>query len=269
VLRQSGTHELDVVFTAARRYAREVQEAVGTRPGAYAEPFQYIRKMACSFGWDLGPALVTAGIWKGVRLERWSTGRLAGVRPEILLDEHGTGQVTVRVDLERAGDRDAGLLLTAQIGGATVSVPVAAAESSAVVGLEVPDASCGGRTTSATSRSARCRSPSPMPQARRATRDTDDWHYLTQLNQACAVSFGIEHFRSRRPVCAGTIVWQLNDCWPVTSWAASTGMDVASRCGTRCGAGSRSGSSHCSHGSGRPPLSSSTTATRRGSAPWT
>jgi beta-mannosidase len=54
-------------------------------------------------------------------------------------------------------------------------------------------------------------------------RDTDDWHYLTQRNQACAVSFGIEHFRSLDPLCAGTIVWQLNDCWPVTSWAAIDG----------------------------------------------
>jgi beta-mannosidase len=51
-------------------------------------------------------------------------------------------------------------------------------------------------------------------------RDFDDWHYLTQLNQARAVAYGIEHFRSLRPLCMGTIVWQLNDCWPVTSWAA-------------------------------------------------
>ncbi|GAA1039926.1 glycoside hydrolase family 2 protein [Virgisporangium ochraceum] len=51
----------------------------------------------------------------------------------------------------------------------------------------------------------------------------DDWHWATQLNQARAVSFGIEHFRSLRPLCMGTIVWQLNDCWPVTSWAAVDG----------------------------------------------
>lgn len=51
----------------------------------------------------------------------------------------------------------------------------------------------------------------------------EDWHYLTQLNQARAVSFGIEHFRSQRPNCMGTVVWQLNDCWPVTSWAAIDG----------------------------------------------
>jgi beta-mannosidase len=51
-------------------------------------------------------------------------------------------------------------------------------------------------------------------------RDFDHWHYLTQLNQARAVAYGIEHFRSLRPLCMGAIVWQLNDCWPVTSWAA-------------------------------------------------
>jgi beta-mannosidase len=53
--------------------------------------------------------------------------------------------------------------------------------------------------------------------------DFDDWHFAMQLNQARAVSFGIEHFRSLRPRCFGTIVWQLNDCWPVTSWAAIDG----------------------------------------------
>jgi len=53
--------------------------------------------------------------------------------------------------------------------------------------------------------------------------DFDDWHYAMQLNQARAVAFGIEHFRSLRPRCLGTIVWQLNDCWPVTSWAAIDG----------------------------------------------
>ncbi|KKB09207.1 glycoside hydrolase family 2 protein [Devosia chinhatensis] len=51
----------------------------------------------------------------------------------------------------------------------------------------------------------------------------DDWHFATQLNQARAISFGIAHMRSHRPRNMGTIVWQLNDCWPVTSWAAIDG----------------------------------------------
>ena len=53
--------------------------------------------------------------------------------------------------------------------------------------------------------------------------NTDDWHYLTQVNQARAIAHGIEHFRALRPYCMGTIVWQLNDCWPVTSWSAIDG----------------------------------------------
>lgn len=48
----------------------------------------------------------------------------------------------------------------------------------------------------------------------------DEWHWATQLNQAHALRFGIEHFRSLSPHCTGTIVWQLNDNWPVISWAA-------------------------------------------------
>ncbi|PJJ73385.1 beta-mannosidase [Diaminobutyricimonas aerilata] len=48
----------------------------------------------------------------------------------------------------------------------------------------------------------------------------DDWHFATQLNQAHAIRFGIEYFRSLTPYNTGCIVWQLNDDWPVVSWAA-------------------------------------------------
>ncbi len=43
--------------------------------------------------------------------------------------------------------------------------------------------------------------------------------YLTQLNQALALKTCVEHWRSRWPKCAGSIIWQLNDCWPVSSWS--------------------------------------------------
>lgn len=51
----------------------------------------------------------------------------------------------------------------------------------------------------------------------------EDWHWAMQLNQANAIRFGLEHMRSEYPRCMGSIVWQLNDCWPVTSWAAIDG----------------------------------------------
>jgi beta-mannosidase len=51
-------------------------------------------------------------------------------------------------------------------------------------------------------------------------RDIDEWHWATQLNQARAIGSGIEHFRSLSPLNRGAVVWQLNDNWPVVSWAA-------------------------------------------------
>ena len=49
--------------------------------------------------------------------------------------------------------------------------------------------------------------------------DMEDWHWAMSVQQARAVGFGIEHLRSWHPAQPATIVWQLNDCWPVTSWA--------------------------------------------------
>ncbi len=44
--------------------------------------------------------------------------------------------------------------------------------------------------------------------------------YASQLLQADAVRYGVEHFRRNRGRCMGTIVRQLNDCWPVISWSS-------------------------------------------------
>lgn len=44
--------------------------------------------------------------------------------------------------------------------------------------------------------------------------------YASQLLQADAIKYGVEHFRRRRGVCMGSIYWQFNDCWPVASWSS-------------------------------------------------
>lgn len=44
--------------------------------------------------------------------------------------------------------------------------------------------------------------------------------YASQLLQAQAIRYGVEHFRRWRGRCMGTVVWQLNDCWPVASWSS-------------------------------------------------
>lgn len=50
--------------------------------------------------------------------------------------------------------------------------------------------------------------------------DFDTLIYASQLLQADAIRYGVEHFRRNRGRCMGAIVWQLNDCWPVISWSS-------------------------------------------------
>jgi beta-mannosidase len=41
----------------------------------------------------------------------------------------------------------------------------------------------------------------------------------SMITQAEGLKFGIEHYRRRKPHCSGTLIWQLNDCWPGLSWS--------------------------------------------------
>ena len=50
----------------------------------------------------------------------------------------------------------------------------------------------------------------------------DGFAYASQLLQAQAMQYGVEHWRRNRAGgrCMGAVVWQLNDCWPVVSWSS-------------------------------------------------
>jgi beta-mannosidase len=47
----------------------------------------------------------------------------------------------------------------------------------------------------------------------------DDFVYKSQLVQAEALRCAVEHWRQRKFKTAGSLFWQLNDCWPVSSWS--------------------------------------------------
>ncbi|MFJ8806008.1 glycoside hydrolase family 2 protein [Streptomyces sp. NPDC102490] len=138
----TGHHGLLAVdFASAYDEAAAVRAVTGERPNVYPEPFQYIRKMACGFGWDWGPTLVTAGIWRPVRLERWSTARLAGVRPLVTV-HGGTGRVEVRVEVERTAQGAARpLAVRATVGNGLAEARGVVEGTHAVLTLEVPGAS--------------------------------------------------------------------------------------------------------------------------------
>jgi beta-mannosidase len=54
----------------------------------------------------------------------------------------------------------------------------------------------------------------------RPPKSFSDLVYLTQIQQAEAIRIGVEHWRRNRPRCSGALYWQINDCWPVTSWSS-------------------------------------------------
>jgi beta-mannosidase len=47
----------------------------------------------------------------------------------------------------------------------------------------------------------------------------EKYNYVSQLLQAYGMKIAIEAHRLAKPYCMGSLYWQLNDCWPVTSWS--------------------------------------------------
>jgi beta-mannosidase len=50
--------------------------------------------------------------------------------------------------------------------------------------------------------------------------DLNNYVYVSQLLQAEGMKTAIEAHRRSMPYCMGSLYWQLNDCWPVASWAS-------------------------------------------------
>jgi len=98
-LRRAESLELTVVLVPAVEVA-ELADSRNPlpRPAEYVAPYNQLRKMACSFGWDWGPSTGTAGLWQPVELQTWSGGRLAAV--DVRATVPGAARVSVAVDVE-------------------------------------------------------------------------------------------------------------------------------------------------------------------------
>ena len=73
--------------------------------------FPYLRKAHCMFGWDWGPRLPDAGIWRDIELVGADTARLRDVS---VLQHHEGGRVTLNVisRTERLGEGETGVSVT-------------------------------------------------------------------------------------------------------------------------------------------------------------
>jgi beta-mannosidase len=91
----SSGFDLSVAFKAPLPEALKRQDEMGKYPNPYDMPYNYFRKMACSFGWDWGPITVTSGIWKPIWLTKWDEGILdeVGLVSDVV---NGVPQLRVR-----------------------------------------------------------------------------------------------------------------------------------------------------------------------------
>lgn len=140
-VRALATGETDLVVDLASALTHAEQEAlrIGGRPGAYPAPLNMVRKMACSFGWDWGPDLQTAGLWKPASIQRWRTARIASVRPLVTV-AGSTARVAVHVDVERSGLDELPVDLRVRVGDVVATGALAAGATSAVLDVTIPDA---------------------------------------------------------------------------------------------------------------------------------
>ncbi len=61
---------------------------------------------------------------------------------------------------------------------------------------------------------------SQMTDTFRMPKDFQSLVYLSMVLQAEGIRFGVEHWRRNKHRVGGTLIWQLNDCWPVASWSS-------------------------------------------------
>ncbi|AYY12946.1 glycoside hydrolase family 2 protein [Actinobacteria bacterium YIM 96077] len=145
LLRTTG-NELVVTFAAPATSAAARRDALGDLPNSYRQPFNFVRKMACNFGWDWGPRLTTSGIWRPVWLETWTGARLAAIRPSVDVRPDGTGVVDLAVDLERGaphgrsgGPSGNDVAVRAQVAGVVAETVVHDDADTAQLRLDVAD----------------------------------------------------------------------------------------------------------------------------------
>ena len=138
LLVKAGENSLSITFAAPLAYAEGVRDEHGDLPNAYPDaPFNFIRKMACNFGWDWGPVLTTSGIWQPLYLEAWSEARLGEVRPLVYLnDDLSKARVELHTAIDWASEGEA-VQLEAQLAGVQTTVEVMAGQNEAVLELTI------------------------------------------------------------------------------------------------------------------------------------
>ncbi|MGV8850191.1 MAG: glycoside hydrolase family 2 protein [Propionibacteriaceae bacterium] len=137
----AGPNLFEIRFTPALEHAAAMAELVGGRPHTNEHPYNLIRKMACNFGWDWGPCLITAGIWKGIGLRVWNDAHISdvGVFATTTPNADGGWDGQLRVDVQVEGETRFSAITVRVSGNGSTAEAVVPAEDWTTVDLTVSD----------------------------------------------------------------------------------------------------------------------------------
>ena len=109
-LLKAGENEIRIVFQPADPYIREKQKGKWEhQPWHCTEGAGYLRKAHCMFGWDWGPRLPDAGIWKNIELLVLDSARITDFH---IVQRHEDGNVYVTPYVETDKKEDVEVLVT-------------------------------------------------------------------------------------------------------------------------------------------------------------
>lgn len=130
----AGENTLEIRFDSPILYcAKKAEEAPGWESSDATPGFRHLRKAHCMFGWDWGPRLPDAGIWRPIFLRTWDTARLENA---LMLQAHHDGVVDVTIRPEIAGKSAWSAEITAPDGEVLTLPETTAAEQ--VITIEHP-----------------------------------------------------------------------------------------------------------------------------------
>lgn len=124
-LLHEGENELRIRFDSPINYCAEAAErAPGWESSDGTPGFRHLRKAHCMFGWDWGPRLPDAGIWRGIQLVCWNTARVEDV---LIQQTHEAGRVALHISLEIEGCAAWQAIITSPDGNVTTTAVTDAA----------------------------------------------------------------------------------------------------------------------------------------------
>ncbi len=130
----TGENTLEIRFDSPILYcAKKAEEAPGWESSDATPGFRHLRKAHCMFGWDWGPRLPDAGIWRPIFLRTWDTARLENA---LMLQAHHDGVVDVTIRPEIAGESAWSAEITAPDGEVMIIPETTAAEQ--VIAIQNP-----------------------------------------------------------------------------------------------------------------------------------